>query len=118
MRLIAQAPAPETGSSFNLGEAYLLDPSSGTTVAETYSTPAALINTLLPNIFVIAGLLLFVFVIGAGIKMVMSPDDKKNAEEGRKAITNAMLGFFVLLASYWIVQIIEIVTGVTIFGGT
>jgi hypothetical protein len=115
-RILAQA-SEQTGSSFNLGDAYLLDPSKQTTVAETYSSPASLINTILPNIFMFAGVLLFVFVVVAGFKMVLSPDDKKGAEESKKAITYAITGFAVLLGSYWIVQIIEIITGVAILGG-
>lgn len=106
-----------SGSNFNLGEAYILNSQTGTTVADTYSTPAALINTLLPNVFMIAGVILFFYVIGAGFKMVMSPDNKKNAEEGKKAITFALSGFLIMIGAYWLVQIIEIVTGITIFGG-
>lgn len=117
-RILAQLPAAQNeGSSFNLGDAYLLDPSKETTVAETYASPASLINTILPNIFVFAGVLLFIFVVAAGFRMVLNPDDKKNAEEGKKAITYAIGGFAVLLSAYWIVQIIEIITGVAILGG-
>lgn len=109
----AQPPA-QTGSSFVLGDAYLLDAASGTTVADTFGTPASLINVIMPNIFVFAGILLFIFVVVAGMRMVLSPDDKKNAEQGKKAITFAVTGFAVLLGAYWIVQIIEILTGVDI----
>ncbi len=105
-----------TGSSFELGDAYLLDPSKGSTVAETYSSPATLINIILPNIFVFAGVLLLIFVVVAGFRMVLSPDNKKNAEQGKQAITYAIAGFAVLLSAYWIVQIIEILTGVAILG--
>lgn len=104
------------GSSFDLGEAYLLNP-DGTTVAEVYSSPASLINIILPNVFVFAGLLLFFFTIGAGLKMVFSPDDKKAAEQSKTAITYAIGGFLLLVAAYWLVQILEIVTGMTILGG-
>ena len=109
----AQPPA-QTGSSFVLGDAYLLDAASGTTVADTFGTPASLINVIMPKIFVFAGILLFIFVVVAGMRMVLSPDDKKNAEQGKKAITFAVTGFAVLLGAYWIVQIIEILTGVDI----
>jgi hypothetical protein len=105
---------PQTGSSFRLGDAYLLDAANGTTVANTFATPADLINTIMPNIFVFAGILLFVFVVVAGFRMVSNPDDKKQAEEGKKAITFAITGFAVLLGAYWIVQVIEIVTGADI----
>ncbi len=101
--------------ALELKDAYLLN-SRGETVAETYSTPAALINTLLPNIFTIAGLVLFVFIIGAGLKIVMNPGDSKAVGEGQKAISYAIGGFLLLLASYWVIQIIQYVTGVPILG--
>lgn len=98
----------------DLGEAYLLD---GTTpVADRFSSPAQLINILLPNVFTIAALILFFYIIGAGFKMVMNPDNKKSTEEGKKAITYGIGGFILLFASYWIVQIIQYITGVTILG--
>lgn len=103
--------------SLKLDEAYLLNP-EGQTVAEVYKDPASLINILLPNIFTFAGLLLFLFIVGAGLKIVMNPDNKKSTEEGKKALTYAVGGFLLLFAVYWIVQILEYVTGVVILGGT
>lgn len=116
MTLLAE-DTQDSGSSFELGEAYLLNPSEGTTVAETYGSPADLINTILPNIFVFAGVLLFIAIIVAGFSMLLKPDDKKNTEAGKNAITYGITGFILLLAAYWIVQILEILTGVTILGG-
>lgn len=101
--------------ALELKDAYLLN-AQGDTVAETYSSPAALINTLLPNVFTIAGLIMFVFIVGAGFKIVMNPDDSKAVGEGKKAIGYAIGGFFLLLAAYWIMQIVQYVTGVPILG--
>lgn len=115
---LALEASSEPGTGFVIGEKFLLDPGKQTTVAETYQNPAALINTLLPNIYVAAGLLLFVFVLGAGFRIVMNPDDKKAAEAGKKSIGYAIGGFILLIAVYWIVQIIEIVTGVNILGAS
>lgn len=114
--LIAANGDSEPGTGFNIGDKFLLDPVEQTTVAEKYANPAALINTLLPNIYVAAGIILFVFVLGAGFRMIMNPDDKKAAEGGKKAIGYAIGGFVLLIAVYWIVQIIEVVTGVQILG--
>lgn len=103
-------------AQINLGEAYKLRV-DGPPVAEVYGTPADLINALLPNIYVFAGILLFVFIFAAGFKMVMNPSDKKSAEEGKKAFFYAIGGFILLIASFWIMQIIGVLTGVDVLGG-
>lgn len=97
----------------NLLEDYTLTP-GGTPVAEVYGQPANLLNTIVPVLFIVAGLALFIFIFMAGFGMVMNPDNKKNVEEGRKKLGYAIAGFILLFASYWIVQIIETVTGVPI----
>lgn len=105
-------------AQLNLGEAYKLRPEEDApSVAEVYSTPADLINALLPNIYVFAGILLFVFIFAAGLKMVMNPDDKKAAEDGKKAFFYAIGGFILLIASFWIMQIIGVLTGIDVLGG-
>lgn len=100
----------------NLGEAYKLRV-NGPAVAEVYSTPADLINAILPNIYVFAGILLFIFIFAAGFKMVMNPDDKKAVEDGKKAFFYAIGGFILLIASFWIMQIVGVLTGVNVLGG-
>jgi len=46
---------------------------------------------------------------------MMSSGDEKEAEQGKNAITAAVIGFVIIFAAYWIVQIIEFITGVNIF---
>lgn len=102
--------------ALELRDAYKLTPGGTTTVADTFATPADLINTVLPNIFMLAGVLLLFFFIGAGWKMLSSPQSSKAAEEGKKSLTYAIGGFILLLAAYWIMQIVQVVTGVEILG--
>lgn len=100
--------------ALELEKAYLLD--GQTPVADRFSSPAQLINVLIPNVFAIASFMLFLFIVGAGFKMVMNPDSKKGTEDSKKAISYALGGFLLLFASYWIVQLIQYVTGTTILG--
>lgn len=115
-RILLALTEEDPGTGFNIGDKFLLDPTAGKTVESVYGTPADLINTILPNIYVAAGVILFVFVLGAGFSIVMNPDDKKAAESGKKSIGYAIGGFILLIAVYWIVQIIQVVTGVNILG--
>lgn len=73
--------------------------------------------TLFLNVaFVIAGLILLIFFIMGGIGMISSAgqSNPQKAEEAKKTITSAIIGFVIVFASYWIVQLIGIITGVQI----
>jgi hypothetical protein len=97
----------------DLEESYIL--SGDKTVASVFSTPADLINKiLLPNMFVFAGFIMFALLLGGGLTIVMSGGDPKGSEKGMQTIKTAITGFLIIFAAYWIMQIIEIVTGVKV----
>lgn len=48
------------------------------------------------------------FIIGAG-----SSDSKKSAQ-GKTLVTDALVGFIIVITAYFIVQIVEVTTGVKI----
>ncbi|MCD8484390.1 hypothetical protein LRY60_02120 [Candidatus Woesebacteria bacterium] len=77
----------------NLGESYLLRP-DGPSVASVYDSPATLINILLPNVYVLAGVLLFIFIFAAGFRMVMNPDNKKAPKKARKPFSTPLAGLY------------------------
>ena len=85
--------------------------------AKTFPTVGSLISTLLPNIYILAGLLLFGLLIfgGFGIIMGAGGDDPKKTGQGKQAVTAALIGFLIIFVSYWIIQIIEVITGISIF---
>ena len=88
---------------------------SGIRTANSLST---YITFFLNASFVIAGvLLLFYFVMG-GIGMIAGAgkDNPQQIEKGKQAATSAFIGFIVVFASYWIVKLIESLTGITILG--
>lgn len=96
-----------------LEKAYIL--SGDKTVASVFSTPADLINKiLLPNMFVFAGFIMFALFIGGGLTILMSGGDPKGSEKGMQTIQTAITGFLIIFAAYWVMQIIEIVTGVKV----
>lgn len=82
-------------------------------VADVYDTPAKLINTVVSNLMVIAGIIFFIMLIYAGFQYVK--DNKKGPEEAKNILKVAITGFVIMLAAYWIIQIVEIVTNVQIF---
>lgn len=100
----------------NIGDELILKPSQSITQAPQFATPGALISILLKNVYVIAGIALLILLIFGGISIIMSAGsgDAKKAAQGQKAITNAVIGFLIVFASFWIIQIIEYITGVKI----
>ena len=101
-----------SGDGLNLGDCLKLN--SGQTVSDVYKTPADLINVIVPNLFVVAGVLLFLMIVYAGFKFSMS-GGSKGKEDSKDIIKSALIGFMVMFSAYWIIQIIQVVTGVTIF---
>ncbi len=105
---------PASDSNLNLFDCLILDSSKGdtleNTVKGTYSTPAVLVNVIVRNLFVLGGVILFLMIILAGFKFAMSPTNAK--EEAKKIATGAGIGFLIMFSAYWIIQILETVTGI------
>ncbi len=76
----------------------------------------SLISTLITAALVLAGvIMLFLFVIGGiGIIAGAGSDNPEGVAKGRKAVTSALIGFIIIVAAYWIIQIIETITGIPI----
>lgn len=98
------------GGGINLADCLRL--SDFQAVSEVYSSPAFLVNLIVRNIFVLAGIVLFLLVIYAGFKFIHG--GKKGIEEATSIATTAVMGFLIMLAAYWIVQIVQLITGADI----
>lgn len=100
-------------SQVNLKEQFLLAPNKP--VATTYGTPAALISRILPQVYLFSGLILFVLLVVGGFRIITGAGDPKTIESGKKTIISAMVGFAVIFVSYWVIQIVQVITKVQIF---
>lgn len=83
-------------------------------LAETFVSPAALVNRVLIFLFPLAGLILFVMLVWGGLSILVNAHSSSALKAGRERITAALLGFFILFASFWIIQIVEFVFGLSI----
>lgn len=104
--LVSKAFAAET----NLNESFILRP--GVKVSDVYKTPADLVNLITNNLMVVGGIIIIFMVILAGFKFM--GDTAKGKEEGLNIIKTAVIGFILMFAAYWIVQIIQVITGADI----
>jgi len=105
--LIAQGTG-EAG--IDLGESYTL--ADDQPVREVFSTPADLVNIIVPNLFVAAGVVVMVLIIVAGYQFIVKGE--KGIEEAKKITTAAAIGLVVMIAAYWVVQIVQTITGADI----
>jgi len=64
----------------------------------------------------LAGVILLFLLIGGGIAMISGAgkSDPQSVEKGKKAVTSALIGFIVVFSAYWIVKLIESITGLTL----
>jgi hypothetical protein len=86
------------------------------TLSGTFPTIGSLISVILKNSITLAGIIFLVLLIFGGLTFIIGAgsDDSKKAGQGKAAITNALIGFAVVLLAYFIVQIIEVITGINI----
>ena len=93
-------------------------------IKEKFITPftdvtkiSGLVTTFLNIVFMLAGLILLFFFIMGGIRMISSAgsDDAQAAENAKKTITSAVIGFVVVFTAYWIVKLIGQMTGTQLF---
>ena len=85
--------------------------------AENFGTLADFFNMIVPNILLLAGIIFFVLLVVGGFMFIAGAGggDANQTGKGQKAITYALIGFIIIFVSYWIIKIIETVTGINIF---
>lgn len=94
----------------DLGAFYTLR--DGRPVSQVFNTPGSLLNLIVPNLFVIAGVAVMILTIVAGYKFIAQ--GQKGIEEAQKIAGAGILGLIIMFAAYWIVQIIKAITGADI----
>lgn len=87
-------------------------------VGERFSKVSDFLNLLVPAVFILASFILLFLLIGGGFSIIASGGNAKNVDSGKNAITGAILGFLVMFAAFWIIQIVQVVTGVNILGSS
>lgn len=104
MKVLAQnIPYTDYNQAIGLG-------SNGT----KFDTLGGIISAFLPYLLTIAGLILFGMLIMGGFTMLAGAADKESQEKGKKMLTSALTGFFIIFLAYWIAQILQVIFKVNI----
>ena len=75
------------------------------------TTFGQIVSVVIKNAFVLAGIISFILLIFGGFNVIVAAGDSKKAQQGKTAITGAVIGLLVVFGSFWIIQIIEVITG-------
>lgn len=73
-----------------------------------------LVSTIISTSFAIAGIILLFLLIAGGIGIMAGTgaDKPEQAAKGKQAVTSALIGFIIVFTAYWIVRLLEVITGV------
>lgn len=73
-------------------------------------------SKLLDYIFGIAAFLLLIYLVMGGFQMMTSQGDPKAMQMAQAKITNALIGFLIIIFAIVIVSVIGEILGITVFG--
>lgn len=103
----------------SIGDELWLQDKAGTGINQTtrYIWIGSFLKPILGNIFIVAGVILFIFIVIGGIGIIKgaSSGSDEDIKKGGKTISSAIFGFLIIFASYWIIRLIETITGIKIF---
>lgn len=94
----------------NIGNTFF----NGASKFQNISSVSSLVSLFLNIAFVLAGLILLFFAILGGIGLMGSAGNSnpQKAEQAKKTLTSAIIGFVVVFASYWIVKLVGQLLGI------
>lgn len=101
---------------------------AGTALAQDITVPkppgfafeniGKLISNVVALGLIIAGLLVFAYLVLGGIQWITSGGDKAGVESARNRITAALIGLAIVAAAWAVIKIIETFFGICIVGCT
>ncbi|MDO8341448.1 MAG: hypothetical protein Q7T59_05755 [Candidatus Woesebacteria bacterium] len=76
------------------------------------------VSAIITGAISISGVILLFLLIMGGFGMIAGAgsNNPEKVEKGKKAATSALIGFIVVFMSYWIVKLIESITGLNLLG--
>lgn len=81
-------------------------------VGESGRTIGDYVGYFLQGAMVIAGIIFLFLLISGGVSIIAGAGSgsKDGVAKGKQAVTSALLGFIIIFVSYWIIQLIELIT--------
>lgn len=72
-----------------------------------------LVTWLVPKVLIVAGMIFFFLIVFAGVSMLTAAGSQDPAakEKWRAILTQGFIGLIIVFAAFWIMQLINYVTG-------
>ncbi|MGB9706516.1 MAG: hypothetical protein ACPLXP_00365 [Microgenomates group bacterium] len=104
--------------ALDIGEQFWLKENVGIKGKSAYESLGGFISAVLPNVYVLAGVIAFVLVLISGLMFIANAGKGENeqAKKWQGILTASVAGLLIIFLSYWIMQIIKVVTGISILG--
>lgn len=99
-----------------MGQVQAIDIKSVFLGENTIEQIGPLVTAIVRNVFMLSGVIAFVLLILGGFAFIVGAGagDTKQLEQGKKTITGAAIGLVIIIGSFWIISIIETLTGMTL----
>ena len=77
-----------------------------------------LVSIIVSNAIIVAGIIMLFLILLGGISMIggAGANNPQKVAQGKQTATIAVIGFIIVFAAYWIIQIIQKITGLQIVG--
>lgn len=81
-------------------------------------TLGGIINSILPYVFAASAIALLIYLVLGGFQVMMAKSDPKAMQAAQAKITNALIGFVIVIVAYTLTQLVGSLLGLqgTLFG--
>ncbi|MBI2611608.1 hypothetical protein HYW54_02560 [Candidatus Gottesmanbacteria bacterium] len=81
--------------------------------ARRFETFGELVSTLAQNFILVAGVIFLILILIAGFGLIRAAgsQDAQAMEKNKNFLTYAIIGFVIIFSAFWVVQIINAITG-------
>lgn len=79
--------------------------------AQYFNSVGSLVNVILRNVLTIAGVVAFIGVVFAGIKVISGAGDPKKLEQNKSVFTASIIGLILIVGAFFILEIAKVITG-------
>lgn len=100
-------------AAINIGDAFKLGGQPIST-KPGYHTVSGILNPVIKTVYVVSGVIILFGLIAGGLTMIANAGNPEKQQQGSKTLTASVIGFLIVFSSYWIIQVIEVITSVSI----
>ena len=90
---------------------------SGKALSFDVGSPADFISEFIQiYLFPLAAIVLFIYLLWGGLSYMLSSGNPDKTKAAWAKITQALIGFVIIFTSWWLIRLVEVVTGINILG--